>query len=90
MAPAAAAIPNHMMMEVVDERDAGILSIDSTIEDGYIVLGDAPGLGLAVDEEALERLSKDTPQTAEAITAGRRRGAALVEVKVGEPEDLDE
>ena len=90
MAPAAAAIPNHMMMEVVDERDAGILSIDSTIEDGYIVLGDAPGLGLAVDEETLERLSKDTPQTAEAITAGRRRGAALVEVKVGEPEDLDE
>ena len=90
MAPAAAAIPNHMMMEVVDERDAGILSIDSTIEDGYIVLGDAPGLGLAVDEEALERLSKDTPQTDEAITAGRRRGAALVEVKVGEPEDLDE
>ena len=90
MAPAAAAIPNHMMMEVVDDRDAGILSIDSTIEDGYIVLGDAPGLGLTVDKEGLERLSKDTPQTAEAITAGRRRGAALVEVKVGEPEDLDE
>ena len=89
-AAAAAAIPNHMMMEVVDDRDAGILSIDSTIEDGYIVLGDAPGLGLTIDEEGLERLSKDTPQTAEAITAGRRRGAALVEVKVGEPEDLDE
>ena len=90
MASAAAAIPNHMMIEVVDDRDAGILSIDSTIEDGHIVLGDAPGLGLTVDEEGLERLSKDTPQTAEALTAGRRRGAALVEVKVGEPEDLDE
>jgi hypothetical protein len=78
------------MMEVVAERDAGILSKDSKIEDGYIVLGDAPGLGLTIDEEGLERLSRDTPPGAQGIPAGRRRGAALVEVKVGEPEDLDE
>jgi L-alanine-DL-glutamate epimerase-like enolase superfamily enzyme len=90
MAPAAAAIPNHIMMEVVDERDAGILATDSNIEDGHIVLGDAPGLGLTVDEEGLDRLSRAAPEHVETIPAGRRRGAALVEVKIGEPEDLDE
>ncbi len=90
MAPAATAIPNHIMMEVVDERDAGILATDSKIEDGHIVLGDAPGLGLTVDEEALDLLSRATPEHVETIPAGRRRGAALVEVKVGEPENVDE
>ena len=90
MAPAAAAIPNHIMLEVFHDRDAGILSIDSKVEEGYIVLGDTPGNGLSVDEKALESLQAQAPPRSHIAPAGRRRGAALLEVRPGEPEDLDE
>ena len=89
-APVASAIPNHIMMEVFHDRDAGILSTDSTIEDGYIVLGDHPGSGLSIDEKGLSNMSESTPQGNSSVFVGRRRGAGLLEVTIDEPEYLDE
>ena len=48
MAHLAAALPNHMMMEVVRAGREVCFTVDTRIEDGYIVLGETPGprLGL--------------------------------------------
>ena len=45
MAHMAAALPNHMMMEVVAVGRDIAMQVDQTMEDGWIVLGDSPGLG---------------------------------------------
>ena len=89
-APIAAAIPNHIMLEVFHDRDAGILSTDSVIKDGYIVLGDQPGNGLSIDEKGLDKMPEYPPDGSSSIFAGRRRGAALLEVTTSEDENLDE
>ena len=60
MAHLAAALPNHMMMEVVRAGREVCFSVDTRIEDGYIVLGDAPGLGWVFDEERLAKLEVET------------------------------
>jgi L-alanine-DL-glutamate epimerase-like enolase superfamily enzyme len=57
MAHLAAALPNHMMIEVVEAGRDACFTVDNHIENGNIVLGDAPGLGLVFDEEKLEVLS---------------------------------
>jgi hypothetical protein len=49
MAQIAAALPNHCAMEVVDPGREHCLVWHDQIEDGYIVLGDAPGFGIAVN-----------------------------------------
>ena len=91
MAHLAAALPNHMLMEVVGAgREQGMSLVDNHIEDGWIVLGDAPGLGIAFDEAKLASLAVERPSPdAGASPWGRRRGAGLVEVGPDEPEDLD-
>jgi L-alanine-DL-glutamate epimerase-like enolase superfamily enzyme len=91
MAHLAAALPNHMMMEVVGAgREQGMSLVDNTIEDGWIVLGDAPGLGIAFDEAKLASLAVERPSPdAGASPWGRRRGAGLYEVGPDEPEDMD-
>jgi L-alanine-DL-glutamate epimerase-like enolase superfamily enzyme len=89
MAHLAAALPNHLMMEVVKAGRSICFTVDTRIEDGEIVLGDTPGLGMVFDEEKLARYE------VEALSGGpglggwpRRRGAALVAVPFGrEPED---
>lgn len=53
LAHAAAAVPNHLVTEVQDIGTPAGLTVDQAIEDGGIVLGDAPGLGITVDESAL-------------------------------------
>ncbi|MET8663745.1 mandelate racemase/muconate lactonizing enzyme family protein [Streptomyces tendae] len=53
LAHAAAATPNHLVTEVQDTGSPAGLTVDQSIEDGGIVLGDAPGLGITVDESAL-------------------------------------
>ena len=59
----AAVLPNHLMMEVVDAgRDAAFRS-DHRLEGGWIVLGDAPGLGITFDEERLAELAVDQPSS---------------------------
>ena len=62
MAHLAAALPNHMMMEVVDPGREPCFTFDNTIEDGFIVLGDAPGLGITIDDEKLAQLQEPLPR----------------------------
>ncbi len=62
MAHLAAAIPNHMMMEVVDPGREHCLRFDHYIEDGFIHLSNEPGLGISVDEEVLAHLQANPPE----------------------------
>ncbi|MFN8526173.1 MAG: mandelate racemase/muconate lactonizing enzyme family protein [Chloroflexota bacterium] len=86
MAPLAAALPNHMMMEVVQAGREVCFSVDNRIEDGYIVMGDTPGLGMVFDEEKLARLAvADASGGVQAGGWGRRKGAGLYEIPPGDP-----
>jgi len=87
MAHLAAALPNHMMMEVVDAGQDACFTVDNRIEDGWILLGDSPGLGLVYNEEKLEEFSVKAPSSgSRASPWGRRRGAGLYEVPPNEPD----
>jgi L-alanine-DL-glutamate epimerase-like enolase superfamily enzyme len=89
MAHLAAALPNHSMMEVVQAGREVCFSVDTRIEDGYIVLGETPGLGMVFDEEKLAKL--EVERLTPGITLGswgRRRGAGLFVVPPDEPDDL--
>lgn len=89
MAHLAAALPNHIMMEVVAVGRDAAMSVDNKIEDGWIILGDSPGLGLAFDETKLEKLVVDRPSPEAGPSPwGRRRGAGLYEVPPDEPEQM--
>lgn len=59
----AAALPHHIMMEVVDIGRDVVFSTDAKVENGWIVLGNAPGSGIEFDMAALS----------EHATRGRRR-----------------
>lgn len=50
---AAAAIPNHLSAEVQDLGSPFGTTLDVEYADGGIILGDAPGVGLTVDEAAV-------------------------------------
>jgi hypothetical protein len=90
MANLAAVLPNHIRMEVVGAGREAVLEVDNHIEDGYIVLGDAPGLGVEFNAEELEKLAvAPTAARAGAVPSGRRRGAALYPVPAGEPAEPD-
>ena len=89
MAHLAAALPNHVMMEVIDAGFEAALNVDNHIEAGYVVLGDAPGLGLEFDLEKLEHMAVGPSGRTSAVPTARRRGAALYPVPVGEPLELD-
>jgi len=58
----AAALPNHMIMEVVDPGREQCINFNHTIEDGFIHLSDEPGLGITIDEEALAQLQANPPE----------------------------
>ena len=89
MAHLAAALPNHYMMEVVDAGRDKILITDNRIEDGWIVLGNSPGLGITLDEEKLAKYRVDQPSPQSTPSPwGRRRGAGMYLVGPGEPEEL--
>jgi L-alanine-DL-glutamate epimerase-like enolase superfamily enzyme len=91
MAHVAAVLPNHSMMEVVGVGRDAAMQVDNRIEDGWIVLGDAPGLGIEFDTAALDDLTVARPSPASGASPwGRRRGAGLFEVGPLEPEVLDE
>lgn len=80
MAHLAAALPNHMMMEVVAAGREACFTTDARIEDGWIVLGDTSGLGINFDEEKLEELSVESVSAQRHLSPGRREGAGLYEV----------
>ncbi|MFC3897895.1 mandelate racemase/muconate lactonizing enzyme family protein [Lentzea rhizosphaerae] len=50
---AATSVPNHLVSELQDLRPPLGVSADVHVEGGAYVLGDTPGLGLRVDEEAV-------------------------------------
>jgi L-alanine-DL-glutamate epimerase-like enolase superfamily enzyme len=86
MAHIAAALPNHSAMEVVDPGREHCLKYDSTIEDGYIVLGDSPGLGIEVDEKILAELQANPPTGKGTFPLSRREGAGRYIVPPGDSE----
>ncbi len=57
---AATAVPNHITTELQDLAPPRGLSIDLQIEDGCFILGDSPGLGVTVDEEAIAQVGAPT------------------------------
>jgi L-alanine-DL-glutamate epimerase-like enolase superfamily enzyme len=75
MAHVAAALPNHNAMEVVDPGREHCLSFEHHIEDGYIVLGESPGLGIEVDETILRDLQDNPPTGKGTFPLSRREGA---------------
>ena len=85
MAHFAAALPNHIWMEVFNAGRTVGMHVDTRIEDGWIVLGDSPGLGVSFDEALLDELAvEETPSTATGLPAGRRQGAGLTLVGLDE------
>jgi len=89
MAHLAAALPNHLAMEFVDMGWEAVLTTDQRIEDGWLVLGDSPGLGLQFDSDALDRHAvEEFSPDAKPSPWGRRRGAGLYIVGPDEPERL--
>lgn len=91
MAHFAAALPNHIWMEVFNAGRTVGMKVDTRIEDGWIVLGDSPGLGITFDEALIQELAVADPAAHDTgLPAGRRRGAALYEVGPDEPARLGE
>jgi len=86
MAHVAAALPNHIGMEVVDPGREQCLKFDNHIEDGYIVLGNEPGFGITVDEPALAALQANPPKGRGTFPLSRRAGAGryIVPLRPGE------
>ena len=60
IAPAAAAMPNMISLEVQDLTYPLGMGVDQEIVDGGVVLGDQPGHGLTVDEAAIDALPDDS------------------------------
>jgi hypothetical protein len=77
MAHVAAALPNHGMMEVVDPGREHCLRFDNRVEDGCIVLGEAPGFGVEVDLAKLRALQASPPTGKGKFPFPRREGAGL-------------
>lgn len=85
MAHLAACLPNHVMMEVIDAGRDAVFTHDTHIEDGWLVLGDQPGLGIRFDEDKLIAHAVEQPSPGAGPSPnGRRRGAGLYEVAHGE------
>ena len=61
------------------------MKVDNHIEDGWIILGDAPGLGIEPIEAELAPLLVEKPSPAP--RSGRRVGAALYQV-AADPAEL--
>jgi L-alanine-DL-glutamate epimerase-like enolase superfamily enzyme len=77
----AAALPNHMMMEVQHFEPTPVLKTTVRVEDGWLVCGDEPGNGLSFDPDELRQhtVEKLSPVSGPS-PFGRRRGAGLYEV----------
>lgn len=82
MAHVAAALPNHLMLEVHDVCiEEPVIDADTRVEDGHVVVGAQHGIGLTVRREDLVRHSVDVLTSGSGIGArGRRAGAGLIEV----------
>jgi len=62
---AATALPNHIASELQDLRPPVGVTLDMHVVDGAFVLGDSPGLGISIDEDAIRALGRRArPHTA--------------------------
>lgn len=86
LAHVATVIPNHICMEVLDAGRDQAMKVDNHIEDGWIILGDAPGLGIEPIEAELAPLLVEKPSPAP--RSGRRVGATLYQVPA-DPAELE-
>ncbi|MDG4830740.1 mandelate racemase/muconate lactonizing enzyme family protein [Solwaraspora sp. WMMD1047] len=50
---AATSVPNHLVSELQDLIPPAGIRVDHRVEEGAFVLGDAPGLGVSIDESAI-------------------------------------
>lgn len=82
-AEVAPAIPNFMTMEVGEAGPGPVWKSDVSIEDGWLIPGDEPGIGISIDYEELEahKVERLSPVSG-ASPFGRRPGAGLYEVAV--------
>jgi L-alanine-DL-glutamate epimerase-like enolase superfamily enzyme len=75
---AATAVPNHMVSELQDLTPPVGVALDLTVDDGHFILGESPGIGIAIDEAAIAALSRPVgnvvPQGPQILAerAGRR------------------
>jgi L-alanine-DL-glutamate epimerase-like enolase superfamily enzyme len=51
---AATSVPNHLASELQELQPPVGMHVDSHVEDGAVVLGDAPGIGVHVDEDVVQ------------------------------------
>ncbi|MFD8035076.1 mandelate racemase/muconate lactonizing enzyme family protein [Streptomyces sp. NPDC059717] len=88
VAHAAAAVPNHLAFEVQDLLFPVGLDVDQQFDDGGIVLGDRPGIGIVVDESQMSPAGTATPRPAATGPHIRPERAALR--LVAEPDVMDD
>lgn len=74
---AAAAIPNHLCAEIQDLGAPFGMTIDQEVQDGGVVLGDAPGGGVSIDEAAILAHQRDASWLANGGPHVRSRRAGL-------------
>jgi len=55
---AATSVPNHRASELQDLHPPLGLSLDLYVEDGAFILGDSPGLGITIDEQAINSFTR--------------------------------
>lgn len=58
---AATSVPNHIVSELQDLRPPIGVTVDLQVEDGDFVLGDAPGLGVKIDETVITAYQGGAP-----------------------------
>lgn len=86
VAHAAAAVPNHLTAEVQDLGSPFGVTLDQHYADGGIVLGDRPGAGIELDEDAITAGLNDGTWSLPAGPHVRPQRAGLRLVAEGGPE----
>ncbi|MEU4366572.1 mandelate racemase/muconate lactonizing enzyme family protein [Micromonospora chersina] len=83
---AATSVPNHMASELQDLRPPVGIAVDLHVEDGAFVLGDAPGLGIRVDEGAVASAYQGNgPAPSGPHVRPEQAGRRLLSVTDGDP-----
>ncbi len=76
-----------MVMEVTDVVPDPVFTSDVRVEDGWMIPGDKPGTGIALDHAALEAHAVESlPRTSQSSPLGRRPGAGLYAVPPSDEE----
>jgi L-alanine-DL-glutamate epimerase-like enolase superfamily enzyme len=87
VAHAAASIPNHLSAEVQDLGAPFGILVDETYEDGAVILGDRPGIGLEIDEAAIAANPRSAPWLMPDGPHVRSERAGLRLVNEGAPDE---